>query len=75
MKLLLASVATIGLLLAGPQKASAQVLNACVTFNRQHLHLGGAELPLPRWDEDHFEYNTGGCRRERVRLWHAIRCS
>ena len=30
-KLLLASVATIGLLLAGPQKASAQVTYACVT--------------------------------------------
>jgi len=30
-KLLLASVATIGLLVAGPQKASAQVVYACVT--------------------------------------------
>ena len=30
-KLLLASIATIGLLLTGPQKASAQVVYACVS--------------------------------------------
>jgi len=47
MKLLLASVATIGLLLAGPQKASAQVLNACVTSIGNISILAGPNSPCP----------------------------
>src|SRR6516225_1305328 len=46
-KLLLASVATIGLLLAGPQKASAQVLNACVTSIGNISILAGPNAPCP----------------------------
>jgi len=46
-KLLLASVATIGLLLAGPQKASAQVLNACVTSIGNISILAGPNAPFP----------------------------
>src|SRR6516165_1145685 len=44
-KLLLASVAIIGLLLAGPQKASAQVLNACVTSIGNISILAGPNSP------------------------------
>jgi hypothetical protein len=45
-KLLLAS-ATIGLLLAGPQKASAQVLNACVSSIGNISILAGPNAPCP----------------------------
>jgi hypothetical protein len=46
-KLLLASVATIGLLLTGPQKASAQVLNACISSIGNISILAGPNAPCP----------------------------
>ena len=46
-KLLLASVATIGLLLAGPQKASAQVIYACVNSIGNIVAVAGPNAPCP----------------------------
>ena len=42
-KLLLASVAAIGLLLVGPQKTSAQTIFVCVSSNPNNAILGAAE--------------------------------
>jgi hypothetical protein len=46
-KLLLASVATIGLLLAGPQKASAQTISACVNSATGLLYVVAANTSCP----------------------------
>ena len=46
-KLLLASVAAIGLLLAGPQKASAQVIYACVNSIGNIVAVAGPNAPCP----------------------------
>jgi hypothetical protein len=46
-KLLLAGVATVGLLLAGPQKASAQVVYACVSSIGNIVIVAGPNAPCP----------------------------
>ena len=59
-KVLLASVATIGLLLAGPQKASAQVIYACVTSIGNISIVAGPNAPCPGGTKISWNATTSG---------------